>query len=84
MQQQSFYHHYHQSDTHKLFLSLLHLLSLLQSPGFALIIDRRAGSWQDIQKVFTKIVGVFPGKIKEVFLLYRYPDGQLGGGLFSK
>ena len=49
----------------------------LQSPGFAIIIDRRSEAWQwrDIQAAFSKIVAVFPGKIKEVFLLYKYPAG---------
>ena len=51
----------------------------LQSPGFAIIIDRRSEAWQwrDIQAAFSKIVAVFPGKIKEVFLLYKYPEGEL-------
>ena len=62
----------------------LHNLSLIipklkqfQSPGFAIIIDRRSEGWQwqDIQAAFSKIVAVFPGKIKEVFLLYKYPEG---------
>ena len=49
---------------------------MFQSPGFAIIIDRREESWQEIQRTFSKIVTVFPGKIKEVFLLYKYPDGK--------
>ena len=54
----------------------LHSSSAFQSPGFAIIIDRREACWQEIQKAFSKIVSVFPGKIKEVFLLYKYPDGK--------
>ena len=30
----------------------------------------------DVQAAFSKIVAVFPGKIKEVFLLYKYPEGK--------
>ena len=55
---------------------LFRFLSNFQSPGFAIIIDRREACWQEIQKAFSKIVSVFPGKIKEVFLLYKYPDGK--------
>ena len=51
----------------------------LQSPGFALIIDRRKESWREIQKVFSLIIPIFPGKIKEVFLLYEYPKGTYLG-----
>jgi hypothetical protein len=28
-----------------------------------------------IQAVFSKVVTIFPAKIKEVFLLYQYPAG---------
>jgi len=45
-----------------------------QSPGFALVIDRRRGSWQEVQVEFDKIITLFPAKIKEVFLLYQYPE----------
>ena len=55
---------------------MMRFLSIFQSPGFAIIIDRREACWQEIQKAFSKIVSVFPGKIKEVFLLYKYPDGK--------
>ena len=48
---------------------------LFQSPGFALVIDRRRGSWQEVQVEFDKIITLFPAKIKEVFLLYQYPEG---------
>ena len=44
---------------------------LFQSPGF----DRRRGSWQEVQVEFDKIITLFPAKIKEVFLLYQYPEG---------
>ena len=54
----------------------LRLSGMFQSPGFAIIIDRREASWQEIQRAFSKIVSVFPGNIKEVFLLYKYPDGK--------
>ena len=43
--------------------------------GFALIIDRSTETWPTIQQVFTKITSVFPGTIKEVFLVYKYPSG---------
>ena len=55
---------------------IMRFFSNFQSPGFAIIIDRREACWQEIQKAFSKIVSVFPGKIKEVFLLYKYPDGK--------
>lgn len=50
---------------------------LFQSPGFALVIDRRRGSWQEVQLEFDKIITLFPAKIKEVFLLYQYPEGRI-------
>ena len=58
------------------FLLAERVWEIFQSPGFAIIIDRREASWQEIQRTFSKIVTVFPGKIKEVFLLYKYPDGK--------
>ncbi len=36
---------------------------------------RRNSSWDEIQAVFSKIVTIFPAKVKEVFLLYQYPAG---------
>ena len=51
------------------------LLSL-QSPGFALVIDRRNETWQEAQSVLGKIISIFPAKIKEVFLIYQYTSGQ--------
>ena len=48
----------------------------LQSPGFALVIDRRRGSLQEVQIEFDKIITLFPAKIKEVFLLYHYGEGK--------
>ena len=62
-------------------LLLMHMMFLklvLQMPGFAIVIDRRNGTWQEVQTIFTKIVSLFPAKIKEVFLLYKYPAGQFG------
>ena len=50
--------------------------NLFQSPGFALVIDRRRGSWQEVQLEFDKIITLFPAKIKEVFLLYQYSEGR--------
>jgi len=47
-----------------------------QSPGFALVIDRRRGSLQEVQIEFDKIITLFPAKIKEVFLLYHYGEGE--------
>ena len=47
-----------------------------QSPGFALVIDRRRGSLQEVQTEFDKIITLFPAKIKEVFLLYHYGEGK--------
>ena len=47
-----------------------------QSPGFALVIDRRRGSLQEVQIEFDKIITLFPAKIKEVFLLYHYGEGK--------
>ena len=49
--------------------------SLFQISGFAILIDRRNGTWQDLSSVFYKIISQFPGDIKEVFLLYKYPSG---------
>ena len=46
-----------------------------QSPGFAVLIDRRNETWQEAQSVFEKIVTIFPAKIKEVFLVYQYTSG---------
>ena len=46
-------------------------------PGFAIVIDRRNGTWQEIQSVFSKIITLFPARIKEVFLLYKYPAGRI-------
>ena len=48
---------------------------MLQISGFAILIDRRNGTWQDLSSVFYKIISQFPGDIKEVFLLYKYPSG---------
>ena len=45
-------------------------------PGFAIVIDRSNGTWQEVQGVFSKIISLFPARIKEVFLLYKYPAGQ--------
>ena len=47
-----------------------------QSPGFAVLIDRRNETWQEAQSVFEKIVTIFPAKIKEVFLVYQYTSGE--------
>ena len=52
-----------------------------QSPGFALVIDRRRGSWQEVQLEFDKIITLFPAKIKEVFLLYQCNEGGITQGL---
>jgi hypothetical protein len=38
--------------------------------------NRRNSSWDEIQAVFSKIVTIFPAKVKEVFLLYQYPAGM--------
>ena len=51
-------------------------LKYFQSPGFALVIDRRRGSLQQVQNEFDKIIMLFPAKIKEVFLLYHYSEGK--------
>ena len=64
-----------QSRYRNLILSQVCFKLNFQSPGFALIIDRRKESWQEVQKVFSRVIPIFPGKIKEVFLLYKYPDG---------
>ena len=48
---------------------------IFQLSGFAILIDRRNGSWQELSAVFYKIVSLFPANIKEVFLLYKYPAG---------
>ncbi len=48
----------------------------VQSPGFALVIDRRRGTLQEVQIEFDKIITLFPAKIKEVFLLYHYGEGK--------
>jgi len=65
-----------ESDLH---LLLKYYVSVIpkneQTPGFAIVIDRNTGTWQDIQEVFSKIISLFPASIKEVFLLYRYPPG---------
>jgi len=66
-----------ESDLH---LLLKYYISVVpraeQTPGFAIVIDRRSGTWQEIQAVFSKIITLFPAKIKEVFLLYQYPAGK--------
>ena len=49
---------------------------MFQISGFAILIDRRNGTWQDLTSVFYKIISQFPGDIKEVFLLYKYPSGK--------
>lgn len=59
-------------------LVLFQTILLFQISGFAILIDRRNGSWQELQSVFHKIVSLFPGTIKEVFLLYTYPSGIQG------
>ena len=51
------------------------MLYSFQSPGFAVLIDRRNETWQEAQSVFEKIVTIFPAKIKEVFLVYQYTSG---------
>ena len=50
---------------------------LFQSPGFALVIDRRQGSWQEVQLEFDMIITLFPAKFKEVFLFYQYPEAGI-------
>jgi len=66
-----------ESDLH---LLLKYYISVVpkteQAPGFAIVIDRRNGTWQEIQTVFSKIISLFPSKIKQVFLLYQYPSGK--------
>ena len=52
---------------------------IFQISGFAILIDRRNTTWQDLTAVFHKIVSLFPADIKEVFLLYKYPSGTLFG-----
>ena len=56
----------------------------LQSPGFALVIDRRRGSLQEVQIEFDKIITLFPAKIKEVFLLYHYGEGKNITGVLDR
>ena len=51
-------------------------MSVVQISGFAILIDRRHSSWQELTAAFYKIVSQFPGDIKEVFLLYKYPAGD--------
>ena len=51
-------------------------INTFQSPGFAVLIDRRNETWQEAQSVFEKIVTIFPAKIKEVFLVYQYTSGK--------
>ena len=63
-------------------LVLFQTILLFQISGFAILIDRRNGSWQELQSVFHKIVSLFPGTIKEVFLLYTYPSGIQGMDLW--
>ena len=41
------------------------------------MIDRRRGSWQEVQFEFDKIITLFPAKIKEVFLLYQCNEGGI-------
>ena len=41
------------------------------------IIAGTHSSWQELTAAFYKIVSQFPGDIKEVFLLYKYPAGDL-------
>jgi len=71
------FHEVLESDLH---LLLKYYVSVVpkqeQALGFALVLDRRTGSWQEIQAVFSKIISLFPAKIKEVFLLYQYPAGK--------
>ena len=52
-------------------------INTFQSPGFAVLIDRRNETWQEAQSVFEKIVTIFPAKIKEVFLVYQYTSGKI-------
>ena len=52
-------------------------MSVVQISGFAILLDRRHSSWQELTAAFYKIVSQFPGHIKEVFLLYKYPEGEL-------
>merc|ERR1711971_299668 len=71
------FNYLHVTDLHTLLQYYINVVPRSeQSPGFAIIIDRREACWQEIQKAFSKIVAVFPGKIKEVFLLYKYPEGK--------
>ena len=51
-------------------------MSVVQISGFAILLDRRHSSWQELTAAFYKIVSQFPGHIKEVFLLYKYPAGN--------
>jgi len=71
------FHEVLESDLH---LLLKYYISVVpraeQMPGFAIVIDRRNGTWQEIQGVFSKIISLFPARIKEVFLLYKYPAGK--------
>ena len=61
-----------------------HCFFYLQSPGFALVIDRRRGSLQEVQIEFDKIITLFPAKIKEVFLLYHYGEGKNITGVLDR
>ena len=57
-------------------------INTFQSPGFAVLIDRRNETWQEAQSVFEKIVTIFPAKIKEVFLVYQYTSGKFLCNIF--
>jgi len=47
-----------------------------QASGFALVIDRRADDWNSVRQVFKKIICLFPGRIREVYLLYHRRQHQ--------
>merc|ERR1719206_398866 len=71
------FHEVLESDLH---LLLKYYISVVpraeQMPGFAIVIDRSNGTGQEVQGVFSKIISLFPARIKEVFLLYKYPAGK--------
>ena len=60
-----------EGDLHLLFKYFLSVVPRTeQNVGFALIVDRRNGDWQQIARLFRKVASLFPATIKVLYLLH--------------
>ena len=59
-----------------IFTSWVYIKNWTRLSGHSVFYSRRNSDWDEIQVIFSKIVSIFPAKVKEVFLLYQYPEGK--------